>query len=403
MRIQQVSVVAAFCLALSLSVFAGDARLNQLPPTTFNQIAKLIAPDGEAFDMFGFSVAISGSTIVVGKADSALDTAFVFENNSGTVTQVAELTPSDGVAGDRFGYSVAISGNTIVVGSRNHKNSKPVNFGSVYVYVKPAGGWSNMTETAELNLAQVGASVGSYIATNGNTVASVNLGNSTVVVWNEPSGGWVSSSKPNAELINSGAGTLSGVAMSGNVIVAGSPNAYQFYGSVFLYVKPTNGWNKIGITETARLVGSAVGGGGGNGLAMDGNTVVTGGNAGPTNGAYIYVKPSGGWVNMNQTAFLSFAGVSSVAVSGGTVVVGNPFQLVGVNPEQGAAFVFEKPAGGWKDTSTPNAELTASDGNIQDELGTSVAVSGGTVVAGAPQAALGSNFNQGAAYVFAQQ
>jgi len=402
MRTQQVSLVVALCVALSLCAFASDARLNQLPPATFTQIAKLIAPDGQTSDEFGYSVAIDGSTIVVGKSDSALDTAFVFENNAGVVTQVAELTPSDGVAGDRFGYSVAISGNTIVVASRNHKNLKPVNYGSVYVYVEPAGGWSNMTETAELNLAQAGASVGNYVATNGNTVASINGANNTVVVWVEPSGGWVSSSKPNAELINSGFGSLTSVAMSGNVIVAGSGNAFS-YGSVFLYVKPASGWNKIGITETARLVGSAAGGGGGNGVAIDGNTVVTGGNAGPTNGAYVYVKPAGGWVNMNQTAFLNFAGVSSVAVSGGTVVVGNPFQLVGVNPQQGAAFVFQKPAGGWKNTSTANAELTASDGNINDQLGTSVAVSGGTVVAGAPLAEIGSNAAQGAAYVFVQQ
>ena len=76
---------------------------------------------------------------------------------------------------------------------------------------------------------------------------------------------------------------------------------------------------------------------------------------------------------------------------------------MGVNPQQGAAYVFEKPAGGWKNASTANAELVASNGNINDQLGTSVAVSGGTVVAGAPQAQIGTNLDEGAAYVFAQQ
>lgn len=403
MRIPQPLLFTVLCAVLSLNAFAGDFHSNPLPATTFTQIAKLVAPDGQASDLDGYSVAASGTTIIVGKGNSVLNTAFVYENNSGTVTQVAELTPSDGVAGDRFGYSVAISGNTIVVAARNHKNFKPLNYGTVYLYVKPSGGWSNMTETAELTLAQAGASVGNIIATNGTSVASVNGNNGSVVVWNEPSGGWVNSTKPNAELITSAIGTsLTSVAISGNVIVAGAPAAYQ-YGATFLYVKPSNGWNKIGITETARLVGSDVGGGGGNGVAIDGNTVVTGGNTGPVNGAYVYVKPTGGWVNMNQTAFLSYSNVSAVAVSGSAIVVGNPIALVGVNPQQGAAFVFLKPTGGWKNTSTWNAELTASDGNINDQFGTSVAVSGGTVVAGSPQAQIGSNAQQGAAYVFAQQ
>jgi hypothetical protein len=403
MRRHQVSMVAALCVALSLSAFAGSARVNQLPPTTFDQIAKLTAPDGEANDQFGYSVGIDGSTIVVGKADSALNTAFVYENNAGTVTQVAELTPSDGLAGDRFGYSVAISGNTIVVSSRNHKNFKPINYGSVYVYVEPAGGWSNMTETAELNLGQANAGVGNSIGVSGSTVVSTGGNADGVVVWVAPSGGWVSSSKPNAELINTNEAALASVAISGDVIVAGAPQAYSYYGAVFLYEKPASGWNKIGITETARLVGNAVGGGGGNGVAIDGNTVVTAGNTGPINGAYVYVKPAGGWVDMNQNAFLSYQGAFSVAVSGGTVVVGNPYQLVGVNPQQGAAYVFEKPAGGWKNTSTYNAELTASDGNLNDQFSTGLGVSGGTVVAGSPLAEIGSNAEQGAAYVFAQQ
>jgi hypothetical protein len=185
--------------------------------------------------------------------------------------------------------------------------------------------------------------------------------------------------------------------------VAGCPRAFQ-YGSTFLYVKPASGWNKIGIMPTARLVGSSGEfGGGGQAVAISGNTVVS------TTGAsvFVFVKPSSGWANMNQTATLSDANATNdlfaVAVGGGTVVVGDPAQLVGVNPFQGAAFVFLKPSGGWKDLTTANAELSATDGNIGDDLGVSVAVSGGTVVAGAPIAQIGSNTSQGAAYVFAAQ
>lgn len=397
MRTLQACCLVVVSLSLSITAFASGQA-----PVTYDQIAKLTALDGAASDQFGYSVAISGNTIVVGKFEPTIQSVFVYQNNSGTVTQVAELTPSDGAAGDRFGESVAIGGNVVVVGS-SHVHHDPQNNGSVYVYVEPTSGWTNMTETAELSFMQKGGGIGSIIGTTGNEVVSLNSNDGSVVVWNQPSGGWVSTSKPNAQLLTGSPGNnLMSVAISGNVIVAGCPRAFQ-YGSTFLYVKPATGWNKIGIMPTARLVGSGDFGGGGQQVAISGNTVVS------TTGAsvFVFVRPSSGWANMNQTATLTDANAATdlfaVAVSGGTVVVGDSAQLVGVNPFQGAAFVFLKPSGGWKDLTTANAELAANDGNIGDNLGTSVAVSGGTVVAGAPLAQIGSNASQGAAYVFAQQ
>ena len=89
------------------------------------QTAKLTASDGAADDYFGYSVSISGNTVVVG-ADSATvggnapggGLRFT-EPGSGwaNMTQTAKLTASDGAAGDRFGCSVSISGNTVVVGA----------------------------------------------------------------------------------------------------------------------------------------------------------------------------------------------------------------------------------------------------------------------------------------------
>jgi hypothetical protein len=396
MRTQQVCRSLAVCFALIVSAYASSQ-----PPVTFDQIAKLIALDGATNDEFGYSVGISGNTIVVAKDGGEVQSAFVYENNSGTVTQVAELTASDGVAGDRFGASVAISGNVIAVAATSHLNHDPENYGSVYVYVEPASGWTDMTETAELNLGQAGAEIGRSLGITESEVVSTNTNNSSAVVWNEPTGGWVSSSKPNAELLGEDYSALTNVAISGNVIVAGSPQAFSDYGAAFVYVKPTGGWNKLNIMPTARLIGNSGNGGGGLVVAIDGNTVAS------SNGysVYVFVKPASGWANANQTATLSEtnAGFYALSVSGGTVVAGNPYQLVGVNPGQGAAWVFLEPSGGWKNLTSANAELTADDGNIGDNLGTSVGVSGGTVVAGAPMATIGSNTTQGAAYVFAQE
>ena len=88
----------------------------------------------------------------------------------------------------------------------------------------------------------------------------------------------------------------------------------------------------------------------------------------------------------------------SVATSGNTIVAGAPEHKVGANEEQGAAYVFTMPASGWAN-ATQSAELTASDGAEGDKLGYSVAVSVNTIVAGAPEHNVGANEEQGAAYM----
>ncbi len=63
--------------------------------------------------------------------------------------------------------------------------------------------------------------------------------------------------------------------------------------------------------------------------------------------------------------------------------------------------MYTEPAGGWATTSAFAAELTASDGDTVDNLGDSVAVSGTTIVAGAPRHdAESTTADHGAAYVF---
>lgn len=90
---------------------------------------------------------------------------------------------------------------------------------------------------------------------------------------------------------------------------------------------------------------------------------------------------------------------SSVSISGNgdTVVVGAPWATIGSNGEQGAAYVFTEPASGWANMAQ-TGKLTASDNGTDDEFGTSVSISGNTVVVGAPWATVGGSA-QGVCYV----
>jgi len=62
---------------------------------------------------------------------------------------------------------------------------------------------------------------------------------------------------------------------------------------------------------------------------------------------------------------------------------------------QGSAYVFIKPGGGWTDM-TQTDKLTAGDGAANDEFGISVSVSNNTIVVGAH----GDDTDQGSAYIF---
>ena len=87
----------------------------------------------------------------------------------------------------------------------------------------------------------------------------------------------------------------------------------------------------------------------------------------------------------------------SVSISSSTILVGAPLHMVGTNVQQGAAYVFTKSGTAWKQAS----ELTASDGATSDLLGYSVSDSGTTALVGAPEHNIGNDQSQGAAYVFA--
>jgi hypothetical protein len=272
--------------------------------------------------------------------------------------QLAELTPSDGTYLDHFGESVSISGNTVAVGSDNGNASSVL-----YVFVKPASGWTNMTETARLTEAN---------GTQGDGF-----------------GGWVS--------------------ISGDTIVAGVPYATvgsnQQQGEALIFAKPAGGWKDM--TETAKLTaadGEAFDNFG-YAVAITGDTAVVGGYANANNDlgtAYAFVKPAGGWTDMTQTAKLTASDGQSVAVSlsvSSNIIAAGSLATIGSHFEQGAVYVFVKPSGGWVNM-TQTAKLTASDGQAGDFLGLSVAVDAGgdTLIAGAPL--VGGYAHPGAAYVF---
>ena len=110
-----------------------------------SQQAKLTAADGAANDYFGLSVAIYGSTAVVGAPYKNTGTAaYVFVRSGSAWSQQAELSTA---SGGEFGWSVAIYGSTAVVGA-HFENSQT---GAAYVFARSGSAWSQQAKLTAAN------------------------------------------------------------------------------------------------------------------------------------------------------------------------------------------------------------------------------------------------------------
>ena len=119
-------------------VNSGSAYVFVRSGTTWTQQAKLTASDAAAGDQFGRSVSISGDTALVGAvgdddAGSDSGSAYVFVRSGTTWTQQSKLTAGDAAAFDFFGFSVSISGDTVLVGAQGDDDAGTAS-GSAYIF-----------------------------------------------------------------------------------------------------------------------------------------------------------------------------------------------------------------------------------------------------------------------------
>ena len=407
----------------------------------FLQQSELSDTPGASGEQFGEAVAVSGRTLIVGtinhiaaSSDFEQGAAYIFTapaSGWAHARQAAILKAPRGQSEEAFGRSVAISGNTIVIGAPSREVGRHTNQGAAYVFVKPASGWRSTMPTAELT-ASGGAGhefFGESVAISGNTVlvgapgrrVGKHAAQGAVDVFATPRSSRAGTPRQLAELTapDGHANDALGIslAISGQTAVAGADQhrvgETADQGAAYIFAKPPTGWRNA--RETAQLTDT----GGeerelfGRTVAIWQNTVLVGapdrGGEQPEQGAaYVFVKPASGWAGaLTQAAELTasdpgkddeFGG--ALAISDGMIAIGAPGHAIGKNTEQGAGYVFVKPVtGGWK-TATETNELIAKNGTEGDKLGLSAALSGNTILLGAPDRAVKRNLAQGAVYAF---
>ncbi|VAW45024.1 probable outer membrane secretion protein -Rhodobacter capsulatus [hydrothermal vent metagenome] len=379
-----------------------DSIKSQTNNPELVQQAYIKASNTGSDDGFGFAVAISGDTLVVGarfedsgatgvngdETDNSMDNTgavYVFTRTAGIWSQQAYLKSSNPDDGDFFGSAVAISGDTIVVGARNEDSSSNgvngddtdnsmSNAGAVYVFTRVAGIWDQQAYIKSSN-PDMTDFFGISVAVSGDTLVV------------------------GAHFEDSNATGVDG---------DGSDNSSSQSGAVYVFTRTVDTWSqqaylKASNTDSSDRFGNAV--------AIFNDTIVVAAenedsnstgidgdqanNLAPASGAvYVFTRTAGIWsqdayIKASNTENVDQFGIS-VAISGATFVVGANLEDSSASVvdgdeadnsaiSSGAAYVFTLAQEGWRQ----QAYLKASNTETVDIFGSSVSISGDIVVIGA--------------------
>ncbi len=312
------------------------------------------------------------------------DAAATYPLTIDPTVQTAYLKASNAGANDEFAYTVAIDGDTIVVGARFEDSGNPADpndnsaqdTGAVYVFTRSGAAWMQQAYL-KAAIRDPGDDFGFSVAIDGDTIV---------------------------------------VGASGEESGAGDPNdnSRTDSGAAYVFVRNGTTWSQQAYLKPSN---PDVGDLAGRSVAISGDTVVIGaynedsGNPADPNdnsasnagAAYVFVRSGTTW---SQQAYLKAANAGaedqfgrSVAIAGNTIVVGAPYEDSSTpgNPNDndannaGAAYVFTRSGTTW----TQRAYLKASSIGAGDQFGYAVALTGNTLVAGAP-----GESGSGAVYVF---
>ena len=121
----------------SVAYFAGASYIFTRSGTSWSQQAKIVGSDTSGGNRFGYSVGISndGDFVISGALYANTGgSAYVFSRSGTSWTQESKVEASNAGSGDFFGSSVAINGSTAIVGAYDEDTTSDSS-GSAYIFV----------------------------------------------------------------------------------------------------------------------------------------------------------------------------------------------------------------------------------------------------------------------------
>ncbi|MCA9676992.1 MAG: cadherin-like beta sandwich domain-containing protein [Kofleriaceae bacterium] len=232
---------------VSVDFNSGAAYVFGRVGTTWSQRAYLKPSNSGMGDNFGFAVAISGDSIVVGApfedgpSNSSQDAgaAYVFRRNGTAWSQEGIVRAGNPGPGDSLGYSVAISQDLVVAGALGEDsnvtgvdgtpNELSSQSGAAYLFRRVAGVWSQEAFLKASNPSTF-AFFGNCVGVSGDAVAVGAPGESggapgsgAVYIFRRSGGAWAQEAylKPDTVLPNAFGTVLS---LAGDVLLVGAPS-----------------------------------------------------------------------------------------------------------------------------------------------------------------------------------
>ncbi len=334
---------------------------------------------------FGHSVAIEADHLLIGEFDYENRGAGHFYRKDGngwifTQTVVGELSSYD-----RFGFDVALSGNTALIG-----DSDP-NQGAFYTYFYNGSIW---VRTSITGWSEPFQGFGNSVCLDSNTALvsatreDFNGDNSgAVIAFTAAGSGWNSADTLIADDGVEDDEFGSSVSFDGDLAIVGvnlSDAAGNNSGAVYFFQRTGTSW-----IQTAKLTGGDSGPDQfGKSVSLSGEYALVGAPFADTEqsnsgAAYVFKHEGSSWVEqaklVAQDRSLDDQFGASVALLGDYAVIG-AVNGDGLVTGSGSAYVFKREGSSWNQV----VELNASDGFEQQRFGISVDISNDFVVVGAP-------------------
>ena len=346
---------------------AGTATVFRRTEAGWVRDVVLKAPDGEAEDRFGISVAVRGDRAVVGAYWDIIGgklnqgSAYVFRRDPGGWAFEAKLLAPDGASNDYFGFALAFDGETVLVGAPGH-DPGVADAGAAYAFRRSGTIWTLHQKLAHPDSSATG-SAGIAVALEGDLLAigapTARIGtgpaHGVVHVYSRGNQGWAREAAVAPSDAASGDFFGGSVALVGGQLLAGAPGRdrgpQEDAGSVYVFGSGTGNWPQVAtillpLPRALDLFGYSLAGVAGKLLAgapgRDAGTLEDSG------AAYLYRYVADAWepVETQQAGapqgFANFGNAVALDESGS--MVGEP-ERDRDNPQEGAAYLQGGEAG----------------------------------------------------------
>ena len=368
---------------------------------------RLISAYQAAEDHFGAAVDVFADTAVVGAPDREVllwtdaGRAYVFTRSGGSWSQAADLTASDASGSDHFGAAVSVAIFRVLVGAPDDNHAAGTDAGSAYIFTGAGSSWTQVAKLTAGDAAngdRFGAAVsvsslgGAVIGAPEDNLGTLGIDAGSAYFFKPVTGVWIEDQKiidPDGSISDFFG---SSVALSGSYTLIGAPmdevRTIDNTGSAQLFFDDGNSWDhqdslygQWGFGLFWQRFGSDI--------AVDGDTMVVGVPESEWRSVQVFVRDGDEWIF--QQELLSQMGWQfndafggAVAISGDSIVVGAPLGQISGFHVAGVAYVFVL-------TSTISGpvwelqqRLEPSDGEDGWRFGNDVAIDGDTVMVGSP-------------------